>query len=103
LGDFFHLELPVFDCVFERAFLCALPAFMRTQYSERVAELTRPGGVLAGVFFVADAERGPPFGIAAEALRDLLSPSFELEEDAALERSLEVFRNQERWMVWRRK
>ncbi|MEN2428249.1 methyltransferase [Chromobacterium vaccinii] len=103
LADFFLQELPVFDCVFERAFLCALPVRMRKQYADRVAALVRPGGVLAGVFFVADTERGPPFGIGAESLADLLSPWFVLEADEALGLSVAVFRDSERWMVWRRR
>ncbi|MCD0493687.1 TPMT family class I SAM-dependent methyltransferase [Chromobacterium violaceum] len=103
LADFFQLQMPAFDCLFERAFLCALPVGMRSQYAERVAALIAPGGALAGVFFVADTERGPPFGMQTEALRELLSPWFELEEDLALDESVAVFRNRERWMVWRRR
>ncbi|AUH52128.1 hypothetical protein CXB49_15540 [Chromobacterium sp. ATCC 53434] len=103
LADFFHLEMPVFDCVFERAFLCALPINMRKQYAVRVAGMVKPGGALAGVFFLADTETGPPFGIACEQLADLLEPWFELEESESLPNGLPVFRGREGWMVWRRR
>ncbi|WP_434629308.1 methyltransferase domain-containing protein [Chromobacterium sp. CV08] len=103
LADFFRLEMPAFDYVFERAFLCALPMDMRKQYAVKVAGMIRPGGALAGVFFVADTEKGPPFGIDAERLADLLGPWFELEHSEPLPDGLPVFRGQERWMVWRRR
>ncbi|VEB41454.1 thiopurine S-methyltransferase [Chromobacterium violaceum] len=102
LADFFQLQMPAFDCLFERAFLCALPVGMRSQYAERVAALIAPAARWPGVFRGGHRE-GPPFGMQAEALRELLSPWFELEEDLALDESVAVFRNRERWMVWRRR
>ncbi|KIA80340.1 hypothetical protein QR66_11050 [Chromobacterium piscinae] len=103
LGDFFQLELPAFDCVFERAFLCALPREMRGQYAERVAGLVKPGGLLAGVFFLGEGERGPPFGMAENALQALLNPWFALEQALPLQDGLPVFSGRECWMVWKRR
>lgn len=105
-ADFFAFEgdRPRFDLVYERAFLCALPRRLWSAWAERVAELVRPAGLLAGFFYIDDNERGPPFGIAPAALATLLEPAFALEEDLAVPRteSIPVFQGKERWMVWRR-
>ena len=103
-GDVFALipEAP-FDVVYERAFLCALPRRMWTAWAGRMGELVRPGGELAGFFFFGDAERGPPFPLATQAMLDgLLDRAFELEEDAMVTDSIEVFAGRERWQRWRR-
>ena len=65
----------------------------------------RPGGELAGFFYLDDNERGPPFGISAAALRGLLDPAFELEQDLAIpaEQSIPVFKGKEVWQVWKRR
>lgn len=105
-ADFFAFEgdRPRFDLVYERAFLCALPRRLWSAWAERVSDLVRPAGGLAGFFYIDDNERGPPFGIAPAALAELLEPAFALEEDLAVPRteSLPVFQGKERWMVWRR-
>ncbi|OHX14240.1 hypothetical protein BI347_12555 [Chromobacterium sphagni] len=103
LADFFQLDLPAFDCVFERAFLCALPISMRKEYAAGVARMVKPGGVLAGVFFLAKTDRGPPFGMDIEQLEALVGQWFFLEDKQHLPDGLHVFRGQEYWMVWRRR
>lgn len=104
-GDFFA---PVagepFEVVYERAFLCALPRRLWSQWARRVAELVEPGGTLAGYFFFDTPERGPPFALHDQADLDaLLLPSFERMEDAPVGDSIDVFRGKERWQEWRRK
>jgi SAM-dependent methyltransferase len=103
-ADFFAIEEGPFDLVYERAFLCALPRRLWPAWGARVAGLVRPGGRLAGFFFFDDNERGPPFGIAREALAALLGGAFRLEVDEAVEpaESIPVFRGKERWQVWTR-
>ena len=103
--DFFLFEAQPFDMVYERAFLCALPRRMWPQWGRRVAELVRPGGQLAGFFYLDDNERGPPFGVAPHALGALLEDRFELSEEQAIppEQSIPVFKGKEVWQVWRRK
>lgn len=103
-ADFFAFEAAPFDAIYERAFMCALPRRLWPQWAARVAQLLRPGGELAGFFYFDDNERGPPFGIARERLRELLGPAFDLVEDEAiaLHESLPVFQGKERWQVWRR-
>ena len=103
--DFFSFDAQPFDLIYERAFLCALPRRLWPQWAHRVAELVRPGGELAGFFYLDDNERGPPFGVAPHALRALLENEFELMEDKAIppEQSIPVFQRKEVWQVWKRK
>jgi len=104
-ADFFALEEGAFDLVYERTFLCALPPRLRREWAGRAAELVRPGGRLAGFFFFDDNVKGPPFGIAARALHELLDPAFELTEDEAIPaaQSVPVLAGKERWQVWERR
>jgi SAM-dependent methyltransferase len=104
-ADFFAFEGGLFDLVYERAFLCALPRRLWPQWARRVAELVRPGGELAGFFYFDDNEKGPPFGVAPHALAALLQESFELNEEKPIpaEQSIAVFKGKEVWQVWRRK
>jgi len=91
------------DLIYERAFLCALPRKLWADWGRRVAELLPPGGLLAGYFFICDQAKGPPFGILAEQLDDLLSGHFALVEDAPATDSLPLFAGRERWRVWQRR
>jgi SAM-dependent methyltransferase len=103
-ADFFAAlpEAP-FDVVYERAFLCALPRRMWGDWARRMAELVKPGGLLAGFFYFDAGERGPPFPLHSQAELDaLLAPGFERIEDAPVADSIAVFLGKERWQVWRR-
>ena len=104
LGDFFGFECdaPPFDAIYERAFLCALPRRLWSDWATRAAQLLRPGGLLFGLFFFDDNAKGPPFGVAAEQLEALLAPDFERVEDGPVEDSIPAFAGRERWQVWRR-
>jgi SAM-dependent methyltransferase len=104
-GDFFApiAEAP-FEVVYERAFLCALPKRLWGDWGRRMAELVEPGGVLAGFFYFDAGERGPPFPLHAPfELAELLEPAFERIEDEPVPDSIEVFKNKERWQIWRRR
>jgi hypothetical protein len=91
------------DLIYERAFLCALPRAMWPQVAARWAELLAPGALLAGFFFFDDVAKGPPFGISAERLDELLTPYFVCVEDAPVADSIPVFQGKERWKVWQRR
>ena len=104
-ADFFAsiAEAP-FEVVYERAFLCALPRRLWPSWGERIGELVAPGGSLAGFFFFAEGERGPPFPLhSQEELDSLLTPHFVREEDRPVEDSIPVFAGKERWQLWRKK
>lgn len=104
-ADFFRLAEPPFDLVYERTFLCALPRRLWDDWGRKVAQLVRPGGRLAGFFYLNDNERGPPFGISLDRLHELLEDSFALEENEAIpaEQSVPVLAGREVWQVWRRR
>ncbi|MBL8398511.1 MAG: methyltransferase domain-containing protein [Candidatus Accumulibacter sp.] len=103
-ADFFAFDAGSgFDLIYERAFLCALPPRCRAEYAQRMAELLRPGGWLAGYFFLGDTLKGPPFAIPPEQLDDLLRPAFVCQVNRPAADSLPIFAGRERWQVWRRR
>ncbi|HEU4351867.1 MAG TPA: methyltransferase domain-containing protein [Burkholderiales bacterium] len=104
-ADFFAFEEGSFDFVYERAFLCALPRVRWSDWARRMSELVRPGGELAGFFYLDDNERGPPFGTSREGLHRLLDRAFLLREDKAIppQDSLAVFAGKEIWQRWERR
>ena len=103
-ADFFSFPFDApFDVIYERAFLCALPRSLWPNYAPRMAELLRPGGLLAGSFYLSDEPKGPPFGILQPQLENFLASCFILREDRPVEDSLPVFAGRERWQVWERK
>lgn len=104
-ADFFNFKTEPFDLIYERAFLCALPRACWGDWARRMAELLRPGGRLAGFYYIDDNTRGPPFGIALGMLDTLLSGNFTIEQNSAIPpaQSLAVFQGKERWQLWRRK
>lgn len=103
-ADFFAWEAArPLDLVYEQAFLCALPRERWAEVARRWEALLAPGGMLAGYFFFDDNVKGPPFGIGRARLEALLAPGFACVVDEAVEDSLPVFGEKERWMVWRRR
>lgn len=64
-----------FDLVWEHTCLCALDPEMRLKYAEAIRETLKPGGTVAGVFFINPemdpGETGPPFGIEVPELEAL--------------------------------
>jgi len=91
-ADFFTLDSPPFELVYERTFLCALPPRERSRWARRIAQLVRGGGVLAGFFYYGE-------------LHALLDPAFALLEDEAVPaaQSVPVLAGSERWQVWKRR
>lgn len=103
-ADFFDYRPPrPLDLVIEQAFLCALPRARWPEVARRWEQLLAPGGLLAGYFYFDDAPKGPPFGIARDQLDALLTPGFDCILDKAVEDSIPVFEDKERWMIWRRR
>jgi hypothetical protein len=107
-ADFFTLERDN-DWIYERALLCALPYRLWSDYGAAVRRLLRPGGLLAGFFYIHNAadepRRGPPFPGHRTEIEALLAPGFhrEADEDVPEDESIPVFARHERWMVWRRR
>ncbi|MEM9051108.1 MAG: methyltransferase domain-containing protein [Bacteroidota bacterium] len=62
LGDFFEFD-GQFDLILEQTFFCALNPNLRRAYAEKMIELLKPGGTLAGLLFDAPLFTDhPPFG-----------------------------------------
>lgn len=107
-ADLFALDAE-FDWIYERALLCALPLRLWPDYAAAASRLLRPGGLLAGFFFVDDSagepRRGPPFAAHRAEIEGLFLPGFERDADDEVpaEQSLPVFARRERWMSWRRR
>jgi SAM-dependent methyltransferase len=103
-ADFFAFDAESgFDVVYERAFLCALPRRLWADYAARMAQIVRPGGVLAGFFFFGDGDRGPPFALHEGEIDALFGADFERVADAPVNGSVPVFAGRERWQTWRRR
>ncbi|CAH2780966.1 MAG: SAM-dependent methyltransferase [Candidatus Burkholderia crenata] len=98
-ADFFAHRPPFdTDWIYERAFLCTLLRD-RWHYVVRMAELLRPGALLAGFYFLGETPR-PPFGIERGTLDALLTSYFELVEEHEVTGSIDVFAERERWLTW---
>jgi thiopurine S-methyltransferase len=105
-ADFFADDLGAgYDLVYERTFLCSLPPACWPAYAARVAQVLRPGGALAGVFFYGHEPEPPPFPLNASEASALFVPALELVEDRPIpaDDSLPLYAGGERWQVWRRK
>lgn len=79
-GDVFDVRGEVFDAVWDRAALIALPADLRARYAKLVTDVVRPGGVVLLVTLEHDAGSGPPFEVTAEEVRALYAGAFEITE-----------------------
>lgn len=64
-----------FDAVWEHTCLCALHPTIRQQYIAGIKSALKPGGQVAGVFYINPeldpGETGPPFGITVDELKAL--------------------------------
>lgn len=104
-ADFFAGDVGgPYDLIYERTFLCSLPPIRWPDYAARMAQLLRPGGVLAGLFYYGSDPEGPPFPLEAAQARHLFS-AFELSVDQPVpgDQSLALFAGHERWQEWQLK
>ena len=76
-GDFFDLENQNFDLILEQTFFCALNPELRKNYVQKMLQLLKPGGRLAGLLFDFPLSlNGPPFGGSSKEYEELFSPTF---------------------------
>ncbi|MGY6629416.1 MAG: thiopurine S-methyltransferase [Wenzhouxiangella sp.] len=83
-GDVFDLtpdHLAGVGYVYDRASLIALPANLRARYAQHLIHClpSASQGLLISLAYPDGAMQGPPFSVADEEVRRLLSPGFELE------------------------
>jgi thiopurine S-methyltransferase len=105
-ADFFTCALPAagYSLIYERTFVCALDPARWVAVTARIAELLRPTGRWAGLFYEGPKEDGPPFGWdrgeAEQLLRQVLAPEVTLPVPPA--ESPALFAGREWWREWRR-
>ena len=102
LADFFCHDFGAnrFDLVYERTFLCALSPSRWNEYAARVANLLRPAGVLAGIFFYGEEPDPPPYPLNVERANELFGKDFRLRESHPVTDSLPLFAGKECWQEW---
>ena len=77
--DFFALEESGFDLVLEQTFFCALHPTLRPDYVQKMYEILKPGGILAGLFFDFPlTASGPPFGGSLKEYQKLFERKFQI-------------------------
>lgn len=76
-GDFFNLHQK-FQLILEQTFFCAIDPSLREKYAEKMYDLLRQDGKLAGLFFDRDFEGGPPFGGNKEEYMNIFAPLFDI-------------------------
>ena len=76
-GDFFKLQ-DKFDLIIEQTFFCALEPTFRKAYANKMFDLLKGEGKLAGVLFNRNFEGGPPFGGSKIEYEQLFTTSFEI-------------------------
>jgi SAM-dependent methyltransferase len=101
-GDFFKHDFSsqLFDVIYERTFLCALPPDLWPAYVKRMAQLLRPGGKLAGLFFYGQQTDPPPYPLSPDKASELFGERFSLVKNVPVRDSLPIFQGSERWQEW---
>ena len=79
-GDFFNHD-GEYDLILEQTFLSALEPSLRKRYVEKMHDLLRKGGHLAGVIFSqVFEEEGPPFGGTIQEYKKMFSGKFKIKQ-----------------------
>ena len=77
-ADFFE-HSALYDLILEQTFFCALSPELRPRYIEKMHELLKVNGKLAGLLFNFPlSENGPPFGGSLSEYKELFSSKFTL-------------------------
>jgi len=102
LGDFFTHNFGAvhFDLIYERTFLCAMPPELWPAYANRVGQLLRSGGKLAGVFLYGEQTEPPPYPLTQNKAGELFAERFSLVKSLRITDSLPVFEGNEHWQEW---
>lgn len=81
-GDFFKLSPDaVYDFVYDRASLVALPSDMRKDYSSLIKKVLKPGGKYLLIAYEYDQSKmdGPPFSVTEKEIHELYEDSFTIQ------------------------
>jgi Thiopurine S-methyltransferase (TPMT) len=100
-GDFFKFGFRSrFDLIYERTFLCALHPQRWSQYAKRAAQLLRPQGRMAGIFFYGSEPEPPPYPLSEARAAEIFGKYFQLIRDVKIFDSVAMFAGMERWQEW---
>jgi SAM-dependent methyltransferase len=100
-GDFFKFDFQQrFDQIYERTFLCALHPQRWPRYARCVAQLLRPRGRLAGIFFYGKKPEPPPYPLSEARAAEIFAKYFRLIRDVKVSDSVAMFAGMERWQEW---
>ncbi len=80
-GDFFKVsDEPIFDFIYDRAALVALPASMRVDYAKKLLQVLKVGGKYLLITYEYDQTQmsGPPFSVDEKEVRELFGKNFEI-------------------------
>ncbi|KAE8265839.1 hypothetical protein A4X09_0g6507 [Tilletia walkeri] len=104
--DFFNLDLAC-TLAYDYTFFCAILPSWRTRWAETYARVVKPGGVLIALVWPIKGPdagpEGPPFNVAPEHYKELLSDAFELKWEGIPARQKDTHVNKEQVQVWKRK
>ncbi|MGJ8697487.1 MAG: methyltransferase domain-containing protein [Verrucomicrobiaceae bacterium] len=104
IGDLFSWpEKEAYHFAWEHTCFCAIPTDRRPDYARALHQILKPGGHLAGIFFLNPdhpVEEGPPFGVTRNELNNHFSPYFDLLLDHPDPPTFEGRENRETLMIW---
>lgn len=102
-GDFFDLEQQ-FDLVLEQTFYCALNPLLRDAYVHKMAEVLSDNGKIAGVLFQFPlTEQGPPFGGSKLEYQERFCELFELQTLETAYNSIQPRKNNELFIIFKKR
>ena len=76
-ADFFEHK-GQYDLIIEQTFFCALDPSFRNKYAEKMQQLLKTKGKLAGLLFNRDFDGGPPFSGNENEYRQLFQQHFDI-------------------------
>ncbi len=91
----------LFDVIYERNFLYALPSRLRASYGQRMANLLVPEGQLIGFFCYKNTAEDFYSLDNFEEAKQLLC-DFQLMKDLSVKESLPAQQGKERWQEWKK-
>lgn len=77
LGDFFEHQ-GSYDFIIEQTFFCALNPALRQNYAQKMNELLTTDGLLIGLLFDREFDKGPPFGGSQKEYESLFKYKFDI-------------------------
>jgi methyl halide transferase len=101
--DFFSHDAK-YDLIIEQTFFCALNPELRPNYAKKMAQLLKPKGMLAGLFFNFPlTAEGPPFGGSLDEYKSYFEPFFNTIQFNVAQNSIEPRAGKELFAILEKK